>query len=361
MEAVAPATAVIPWGAFRTFVHRRLLATGDRELAAELDALVGRGTRSTAVAVVDMDAQPPARFAFIGADAATRFEIGSITKGLTGMLLADSVERGELSLDSDVGAVVSDLAGTRFGSVTAKELCTHTAGLPRIPRSPAALARAWWSVVLGRDPYRGTTTPQLLRLAARQRLGHRGRHRYSNLGAAVLGQLMAIKAGTDYRSLLAERILRPIGMTASTVASEKEMAPRGWSSAGRRQRPWVMDAYAPAGGVVSTIGDMARLAMSLLDGSAPGHQSVLPLDGVEADRPDRASGMLWIVDSMAGTEQTMVWHNGQTGGYSAFFVLLPAAHRAVVVLANVARATEQQRIALALARGAGNPWTPDVP
>jgi CubicO group peptidase (beta-lactamase class C family) len=111
-----------------------------------------------------------------------------------------------------------------------------------------------------------------------------------------------------------------------------------------------MDGYAPAGAVVSTIADMSRLAASLLDGSAPGRRSLVAFEGIETDRPERATGMFWIIDSISNTDQTVIWHNGQTGGHSAFFALFPQTHRAVVVLANVAQAAEQQRIALGLAR-----------
>lgn len=325
-------------------------AHGDPGLAAELGALVGRTTRSTAAAVIDLDTEPRVRSAFINADADTRFEIGSVTKALTGMLLADATDRGEVSAETDVGVICPGWATTAFGSVTMKELSTHTSGLPRVASSPLARARTLSRVVLARDPYRGCAGPELLNAASRQRLRHRGRRRYSNLGAAVLGQLLAAVTGTDYSLLLRERILLPMGMRSSTVADRSNTAPRGWSAVGRREQPWIMDGYAPAGAVVSTITDMSRLATSLLDGSAPGYRSLSPVEGVETDASYRATGMCWIIDAMPGVGRTMVWHNGQTGGHSAFFALFPQANRAVVVLANVARASEQQRIALGLMR-----------
>lgn len=110
---------------------RRVNSTnGDPELAAELGALIGRRARSVAAAVVEIGSDTRARFAFLAADADTRFEIGSVTKGLTGMLLADSVERGEMSLDTEVGAIFPRCAGTAFGSVTARN-CART---PRVCR-----------------------------------------------------------------------------------------------------------------------------------------------------------------------------------------------------------------------------------
>jgi CubicO group peptidase (beta-lactamase class C family) len=330
-------------------------AHGDPELAAELAALASRRTRSVAAAVIDIETESRPRFAFIGADPDTRFEIGSVTKGLTGMLLADTVDRGEMLLDTNVSAISPRCEGTTFGSVTMKELCTNTSGLPRVAWSPLSSARALSNVLLARDPYRGQSGSELLDVAARQPIRHRGQPRYSNLGAAVLGHLVATEAGIDYSSLLRERILLPTGMSASSVASRSDTASRGWSSTGRREQPWIMDAYAPAGAVISTITDMSRLATSLLDGSAPGHKSLVAFEGVETDRSNRATGMFWIIDKASGVDRTMIWHNGQTGGHSAFFALFPQTNRAVVVLANVARAPEQQRIALALLRSTPAP------
>lgn len=193
----------------------------------------------------------------------------------------------------------------------------------------------------GTNPYRGLNPSTVLRLAQRQRLTRRGTQRYSNLGASVLGQALAAAAGCDFPTLLTERVCTPIGMSATQIATATDAATRGWTAAGRRSSPWVLDGYGPAGGAVSTITDMTLLATALLDRSAPGLASLDPIGQFETDQPERASGMFWVIDSV-GTERTMTWHNGETGGYSAFFALYPQARRAVVVLANVARATAQQ-------------------
>jgi CubicO group peptidase (beta-lactamase class C family) len=324
------------------------MPAGDPELTAKLGALAGRGTRSLAVALIDTQRSDAIRCAFIDADAGMRFEIGSVTKGLTGMLLADAIERGELSLQTDVGMIYQDSVSTEFGSVTMQELCTHTSGLPKVAKGTLAPARALRSLLLQSDPYRGSTPRGVLALAAHQPLFEHGRYRYSNLGAAAIGELLAMVAGHDYASLLRERILLPLGLEASFVSSADNTAPKGWSSSGRPQQPWIMDGYAPAGAVVSTITDMAQLAVSLLRGSAPGQGSLAPIDGVATSRSGRGSGMFWVIDAIPGTDHSMIWHNGQTGGYSAFFGLFPDAGRAVIVLANVARPADTERIALTL-------------
>jgi CubicO group peptidase (beta-lactamase class C family) len=301
--------------------------------------------------LVDITTSPSTRFAFIDAEPETRFEMGSITKPLTGMLLADAIDRGEVSLDTEVAALLPSNTRTGFGSITLRELCTHTSGLPRLPRGPLTALRGGRFLLLGTHPYRGTTASGVLRVAARQRLRGRGQFRYSNLGGAVLGQLLALGAGAEYETLMTERIFAPIEMTASAVASPQQKAPPGWSSGGRRRPPWnTMGGFAPAGGVISTLGDMTRLAVALLDGSAPGRESMTPIEGVATVGPDRASGMFWGIQTVPGTNWRFVGHNGQTGGYSSFLGVSPTTGRAVIVLANVARASDQQRIAVGLLR-----------
>ncbi len=322
----------------------------DPELAADLIALAGRRARSVAAAVIDLAAAARTRFAFIDALPETRFEIGSITKALTGMLLADAIDRGEVSLDTTIGTLLPDSTKAAFASISLKELCTHTSGLPRLPQGPLTLLRVARFVLLGTDPYGPTTARGVLATAARQRLSGRGAFRYSNLGGAVAGQLLARRAGGDYGPLMTERIFAPLGMGASVVADPQQPAAPGWSPTGRRRQPWTMGGYAPAGGAISTLNDMARLAVALLDGSAPGRASLAAIDGVATGRPNRARGMFWVIDSQPGTDRKMIWHNGQTGGYSAFLGLAPRSGRGVIVLANVARSSDQQRIAFGLAR-----------
>ena len=105
-----------------------------RELTADLIALAGRRARSVAVALVDLAASPNARFAFIDSDLETRLEIGSITKALTGMLLADAIDRGGVSLDTTIAALLPNGPGEEFESISLRELCTHTSGCGEVWR-----------------------------------------------------------------------------------------------------------------------------------------------------------------------------------------------------------------------------------
>jgi CubicO group peptidase (beta-lactamase class C family) len=353
-------------------------AIGDRALIEQLARLRGRLTRTIAAAVVDLDEQPSAHWAHlttnkprtvrspeVKVDADPRFELGSITKGLTGMLLADAVDRGELTLETTVGEILAarpELYERTQGSlhaITLRELCTHTSGLPRLPRSAGTTGRIVRYALLGMDPYRGQSAERVMQLAAGQALKHRGDYRYSNLGGAVAGQLLAIAAGSEYSVLLRERVLAPLQMTSSTVAVKGGTARWGRTRSGLARQPWVLDGYAPAGGVTSTIEDVGRLTAALVDGTAPGIESLQPLDDVAASAPGREAGMFWVIERLeqrdrqlngaaptAGT--VLTWHNGATGGYSAFLGVARAQRRGVAVLADSGHAAEQRAIALQL-------------
>ncbi|PYI64124.1 serine hydrolase [Arthrobacter livingstonensis] len=337
-------------GAVRTLVHRAGPVVGDPGVAAELVALAGRRARRVAAVVIDLNATVPTRMAFIGADADTPFEIGSVTKGLTGMLLANAIERGEADLDATLAQLLPETGGSPIGSVRLSELATHTSGLPRLPRSPVTLLRLVAAGYTGVDPYWGTTPATVIAAARRQRLTGRGRFRYSNLGAAVLGHGLARAAGRDYADLLKRRVFEPLRMTGSGTDLRPGVR-RGWTAIGRRSRPWRACGYGPAGGgVTSTPADISRLVIGLLDGTAPGRAAINSFAPIEPGPPNRSSGLFWIIDRDQPSGRDMVWHNGQTGGYSAFLVLYPQARRAVAVLADTANAARQQRVALGLTR-----------
>lgn len=356
-------------------------AVGDPTLIEQLARFRGRLTRTIAAAVVDLDAQPRTRWAHLTTnkprtvtspepkvDADPRFELGSVTKGLTGMLLADAVGRGELTLETTAGEILAarpELHERTRGplhTITLRELCTHTAGLPRLPRTAGTTGRIVRYSLLGLDPYRGQSVARVMELAAGQTLQHRGGYRYSNLGGAVAGQLLAIAAGSAYPLLLRERIFAPLQMMSSTVAVKGGTARWGRTRSGRVRQPWVLDGYAPAGGVISTIEDVARLTAALVDGTAPGIESLQTLDDVTPSAPGREAGMFWIIEPLEPLDRrdrqpddtatpsgpVLTWHNGATGGYSAFLGVARAERRGVAVLADSGHGPEQRAIALQL-------------
>jgi CubicO group peptidase (beta-lactamase class C family) len=262
----------------------------------------------------------PATRAWGGVRASSAFEAGSVTKPVTGLLLALAVEAGEVSSSDRLDRF---LPGTgAAGGATLAELATHTSGLPRLPA--AMLVRA---LAHPRDPYRGMSLDELIRDARWARLRGRGTAAYSNLGVALLGQALAAAAAVPFWDLARTRVLTPLGMTSSGNLPTAALAvPAG---------AWTLGAFAPAGGLRSTADDLLRLAWVA---ARPG-ESPFPAAAVAALTPRAAMsngcvGWCWMIRPAANPP--VAWHNGATGAGWAFIcasssgaiaACVPAAHR----------------------------------
>lgn len=308
--------------------------TGDPAVQAHLEQErnIGllTGFQDVAVAEIDLTAPQPVRLAGIGAAPDTPMEVGSVTKAMTGLVIADAVRRGEVRWDAPVSAYLPDLAGSQAGTVTLHELVTHTAGYADF--GSETLARAAWSAPIGR-PFLVADTHQLTREIRQQKLTARGSFQYSSLGAATAGQAVAAAAGMSYPELMRIRLFDPLGMTHTAIQTSQALVAGGRSRTGLPVQPWLFDAYAPAGGAVSTSTDLAKLATALLDGTAPGMAALDPT--TPSLTPDTTFGDFWAV-STGQNGRTVTWHNGQTGGYSSYVGLDRLHHKAVVVLSNIA-------------------------
>ncbi len=312
---------------------------GDAAVLADLTLQGDMGTldglHDVAVAMVDLDDSQPIRVAGLGADETTPMEVGSLTKAMTGLVIADAVRRGELSLDAPVSTYLPRLAGSPAGTVTMNELVTHTAGYAEF--GAATLRRAAWSAPVGRN-FLTTGTAEMIQEARNGSLSTRGRYVYSTLGAAVAGQAAAAAAGSSYADLMATRLFGPLDMTHTAVQDHDPLVPGGRSTSGLPVQPWTFGGYAPGGAVVSTAGDLANLAVALLDGTAPGMAALEPTAGTA--RSNTRIGSFWRISTW-GTGQTITWHSGQTGGYTSYFGLDRAHNTATIVLADVASPTTE--------------------
>jgi CubicO group peptidase (beta-lactamase class C family) len=300
--------------------------TGDNKLQSYIDQhYKGAGHRLEVVVVGDNSMT----FAGRGANEHSPFEIGSISKGFTGLLLANSIHRGEVKLDDQVGTLLP-LTGAEVSTATLEDLATHYSGLPRTSTKPFDVARGLLTTLDAGNPYPYNVDDLINQ--AKADAGGRGEPAYSNVGAALLGQALARKAGKSYPDFLRERLLQPLDLQETHVPTTiEDAAPAGYSSGGRKEQPWIQDGYAPAGGIVSTAGDLSLLAQSMLRGN--GVEALAPRrDFEEGDR----IGYFWLTSPLTGTDRQMVWHNGGTGGYRSFVGLDLEKKRAVVVLSDVA-------------------------
>jgi CubicO group peptidase (beta-lactamase class C family) len=143
----------------------------------------------------------------------TMFELGSITKVFTSLLLADMVERGEVKLDGPVAMYLPKgvlVPGRNGKQITLADLATHSSGLPR-DAANLNLTQA--------NPFATYGPAQLYDFLAQYRLTRDPgeKFEYSNLGASLLGHALTLRAGKGYEELLRTRILEPLEMKDTTT------------------------------------------------------------------------------------------------------------------------------------------------
>ncbi|QMU73856.1 beta-lactamase family protein [Streptacidiphilus sp. P02-A3a] len=268
-------------------------------------------------------------------DPDTRFEIGSLSKTFTALLLAESVARGEVRYDDPIGWYLPAGAtpGHRGGEpITLLHLATHTAGLPRLPSGLLATAVPTWSTT----PYGNYSQARLLRSlgATRVRARPGARVHYSNLGVGLLGLLLARAAGTDYPALLDDRVCRPLGLTRTGCDPGPGQATGYWH--GRPRPPWLIPALPGAGAVRSSARDLLRYLEALLD---PDRAGALGPALAEVRRPRlllprTGDGLCLVWNLRPRPGHDLLFHSGGTRGFTAFVGFCPRTRTGLAALAN---------------------------
>jgi CubicO group peptidase (beta-lactamase class C family) len=225
-----------------------------------------------------------------------------------------------------------------------QELVTHTAGYAEF--GAATVRRAAWKAPLGRG-FLTADSAQMTNETRAQTLKDRGRYVYSTLGSAVAGQAVAAAAHMSYPDLMRTRLFEPLGMTDTAIEVDGPLVEGGTTQTGLPAQPWVMDAYSPGAAAVSTTADLAKLAIALLDGTAPGMAALKP--STATDQSNTRIGDFWWVSTWE-TGQTVTAHAGQTGGYASYLGIDRARHKAVIVLSDVANNANDLGIELLIDR-----------
>lgn len=266
-------------------------------------------------------------------DGDTIFEIGSISKVFTSLLLADMVNRREAALNDPATEYLPEsvrMPDRNGKPITLLDLAAHSSGLPNVPsnlsRKDPANPYADYSVDDLYEFLSGYTLPRDPGSAVE----------YSNLGAGLLGHVLSCLAGTDYETLVRRRITQPLGMadTAITLSSsQKERMATGHNGMLAAVPNWDLPTLAGAGALRSSVNDM----LTFLEGFLGYRESSLARSMkamLDVRRPlGKANfeiGLGWFI---AGD---CVWHDGGTGGFRSFAGYDPKAGVGVVVLSNAA-------------------------
>lgn len=267
-----------------------------------------------------------------GPDADSVFEIGSITKTFTALLLADAVVRGELKLDDAVeaalpgGLKLRDSAGEPLRWV---DLATHRSGLPRLASN--------MSPAKPDDPYADYDEAALLGFLKSWRPGapRDGAYGYSNLAFGLLGHALALRQRTDYASLLTLRVLQPLGLQ-NDIGFGRPALLQGHDAQGRPVSAWHFQSpTAGAGALHGSARGLLRYAEAAMGGYEHPLKAAFALclqrqaAGPSAMNP---VGLAWLLAPLNG--RTVFNHDGGTGGFSSSLWLDPSRGRAAIVLAN---------------------------
>ncbi|HEX4582309.1 MAG TPA: serine hydrolase domain-containing protein [Acidobacteriaceae bacterium] len=296
------------------------------------------------VGVLDHDARRV--FAYGAAKPDSLFEIGSITKTFTGLILAQMVEQGKVKLDEPVRELLpaGTVAKPSGQEITLLDLATQHSGLPRMPDN--------FHPGDPQNPYADYRAADLYAFIAKHGV-ERPAHTdflYSNVGFGLLGQALADRAAMPYPQLLRKEVTGPLGMHDTTVALSAAQQSRFLAAHDGVRKPahaWDLDAMAGAGAIRSTAGDMLTYLAAQLHPASSVTSSESPEANTEAKtlaaaisashelREDGPPGTRIALAWMYIPEIDQYWHNGATGGYNALALFNLKADRAVVVLVNM--------------------------
>lgn len=332
------------------------LAIPPSNVQSRIDAWIKGGSGGIAVAWVDADGAVFLQAGKLSAEDPrhvtpdTPFELGSVTKVFTALLLAESERRGKVSRYDPAAKYLlpgDDPAQPLLAKITLLSLTTHTSGLPRLPANIGVDLRSRPD-----NPYATYDRTALVEgLRIHGAIAVVGRSvSYSNFGVAVLGEALAEAWGTSYADALREHVLQPLGMNATTVGidgsdSIGDVAPG--HADGKQVPNWSFRAFAPAGGLRSSARDMA-LFLKLCIGTGdvplrPAFDATVQPQFANEDMGGHI-GLAWMLTD--DVEQPIVWHNGATVGSHAFVAFSPKTGAGVAILANVQKGCEELGYAL---------------
>lgn len=334
--AQTPAPPIAPdgelYGMLVTRIDEQKCGTG-----VVVGILEPEGKRVVAYGTMGIDNERPV-------DGDTVFDIGSITKVFTALLLSDMVQRGEVALDDPAQKYVP--AGvhlpTRAGrQITLADLATHTAGLPSRPPD----------LVLN-DPeqsHPGYSTDSLYRFLSTyvptRDIG--SYYQYSSVGFGLLGDVLSRRVGIGYEELLRRRIGQPLGMEDTRIAPTARMqthTPTGYNSQRMPVKHERFQVLGSAGALRSTANDLLTFLEAIL-----GYRKTALLPAMDAmlntrrpggtpppsrGSPDGTTQIALAWNIYTDGHREIVWKNGGVSGFRAFLGYDLKRRLGVVALIN---------------------------
>jgi CubicO group peptidase (beta-lactamase class C family) len=264
-----------------------------------------------------------------GATTQPVFAIASVTKVFTATLLALAVQRGLVRLDCSIGAILGSKCALlpETAEITLLQLATHTSGLPRLPTNLRTISG---------DPYADYSVDLLYECLSSIQPGSvvdgRGVYEYSNLGAGLVGHLLALIFSDALENVFEREIFQPLGMRSSSVI-RREMMDRcahtmvGFDADGNAAAPWHFDVLAGAGGVISNAADLGTFIRSCFRGEA----EIAYAARCAMQKGPTRGPLFWMPST-----SSVLWHNGETYGAHAMIAVELERQLAAIALWNAA-------------------------
>ena len=269
-------------------------------------------------------------------DGNTLYEIGSVTKVFTSLLLADMVIKKQVNLDDPISKYLPasvKVPVIKGKQITLQHLASHAVGWPRMPDN--------YDPKDPDNPFADYTSEQLYDYISRSDFDYAPGtwFKYSNPGYGLLGNILSLIAGKPYETLVKERICAPLGMTNTTItltpAQIKELA-GGHSEYSAPVKNWDMPAIAGTGAIRSNINDLLIFAAANLGHVKTDLYPAMQLAHVPHISKGKGEGEVclgWTLEKAKDGDEYL-WKDGTTGGYKSIILLNRTKKTGVVILAN---------------------------
>lgn len=261
------------------------------------------------------------------------FEIGSISKTFTGILLADRVTRGQANLNDPLqkylpaGVSAPVRNGTAINLV---HLSNHTSGLPYMPGNLTPANPA--------NPFADYTEKQMYDFLKGYKLTRDvgSSYEYSNYAVGLLGYILAASSEVSYEQLLINVIAGPLKLDNTRITFTPHMQKNlatgyvGETESGN----WDIPTLAGAGAIRSTVADMVKYLSANMGLTKTNLYPAMQLShqNTRAEGANPKVGLGWHLLPM--NDKEIIWHNGGTGGYRSYIGFIKGENKGVVVLSN---------------------------
>ncbi len=279
------------------------------------------------------------------------FELASLTKTFTGIILGDLVTQGKVTLEDPISKWVPEIAGNHWiESITLLDLATHSSGLPYFPGEYNSSDPKGLSFNDPKNPYADYTlekleayllnfNPAYLPVTLTNWLkGKRPYpYHYSNTGYALLGLALGRAAGTDYATALSSLVTTPLQLKATIVSDPSSPTPtvQGYDTFLKPMSPSISGPMQGNGAILSTAEDMMKyLGANLFPESTPLAEAIQLSHLPKRDSPTGKIGLGWQI-GISGNSQ-VVWHNGEHSGFHTHLAFDPEQRIGFFYLSNTA-------------------------